>query len=315
MSSINFFDKYPYSNLHELNLDWILAEITKLDTTVKSWVELAEELKNELANIQALEGRVDAIESAISDLNDIRSDIRTLRNDLNSLADKEQADFNAIISMFNGIDEKFARVQNQISGLYTYIDNNITSLRSYINSEVYRLRYEMSLLTINLDDEIKELNDKLDYYIKHTSVDVFNPIRGKRMLFDANNKALCIDLHDAGTTYGELSQRRITYNTLRQHLLKYREVSSKGGYVLTHSRNYMYSPISGRFTSHDEAISFLAGVLCGSLTYGELRELEKTYDDLNNLTYLDIIKLSNRTSLTYGDVIDLTINGKNLLGF
>ena len=68
----NFFHKYPYSNFHELNLDWILEKINEFDAKLKSWAETVEELEQHLSEIDSFEERLEALESATSDLNDIR---------------------------------------------------------------------------------------------------------------------------------------------------------------------------------------------------------------------------------------------------
>lgn len=48
------FDHFPYTNVHELNLDWILKEIKQLDgdmLTIKEWIEQHQSEYEELKDL------------------------------------------------------------------------------------------------------------------------------------------------------------------------------------------------------------------------------------------------------------------------
>ena len=36
----NFYDKYPYTDFHELNLDWILETTKNMQTTINEFVHM-----------------------------------------------------------------------------------------------------------------------------------------------------------------------------------------------------------------------------------------------------------------------------------
>lgn len=61
--------KYPYTNLHELNLDWILDKIKELEETVKAFRTELDEFNNRLTELEEnLEPRVKTNEDNIKDL-------------------------------------------------------------------------------------------------------------------------------------------------------------------------------------------------------------------------------------------------------
>ena len=53
-----FFNKYPYTDLHELNLDFVLSEISDLKSTVTEFTEL----------VGTYDDRITATESNITSL-------------------------------------------------------------------------------------------------------------------------------------------------------------------------------------------------------------------------------------------------------
>lgn len=36
---MGFFDRFPYTNIHELNLDWLLAEMKKLNAAFAAFAD------------------------------------------------------------------------------------------------------------------------------------------------------------------------------------------------------------------------------------------------------------------------------------
>lgn len=61
--------KYPYTNLHELNLDWILDKIKELEDSVKAFRVELDEFNNRLTELEEnLEPRVKTNEDNIKDL-------------------------------------------------------------------------------------------------------------------------------------------------------------------------------------------------------------------------------------------------------
>jgi len=107
---MSFWNKYPYTDFHELNLDWLLQEMKDLD----------DRLNNAIADITAtVEANVKAY---------VDAELAGLINDFNQIqkefAEVKQAteDMEAFITAYV-ID-----VNARLDGLKTYIDNQVISV-------------------------------------------------------------------------------------------------------------------------------------------------------------------------------------------
>lgn len=104
---MGFFDKYPYTDFHELNLDWLL----------KKMIYLEEKLDNAIDDItKAVTSTV--MEYVDAELADIERDFLNLRNDFESLS----GDFSELEDTFNDFTN--------------YINGEIAFIKNYIDAEV-----------------------------------------------------------------------------------------------------------------------------------------------------------------------------------
>ena len=70
--------KYPTTNFHELNLDWVLAELKKLEGMIKSGdKEVMEEIKKIQTTIITIENNITNI---VNELKDDEQDITNIYN-------------------------------------------------------------------------------------------------------------------------------------------------------------------------------------------------------------------------------------------
>lgn len=104
---MGFFDKYPYTDFHELNLDWLL----------KKMIYLEEKLDNAIDDItKAVTSTV--MEYVDAELADIERDFLNLRNDFESLS----GDFSELEDTFDDFTD--------------YINGEIAFIKNYIDAEV-----------------------------------------------------------------------------------------------------------------------------------------------------------------------------------
>lgn len=295
-----FSNKYPYTDFHELNLDWILDEMSTVTSKLEEIEALAEELKSELAKIDAFELRVDALEKATSDLATIRANINTLYSlcdDLKKVDESQEVKISDIYSKIADIHSKiksdYDDISNQFTAVYKYIDNKYEGVNIEWYQKYIQLQYLMNKLNTDLENKISDLSDKLDYYIAYATVDVFNPVAHKRLSFDDNNKQAYVDLRDLGMTYAELSARKLSFEKVKNAHWNYRTWATRGRKEVTHSDINLFSPISGSWTNWAEALSHAVGWFIGSLTYASFNHKEYTYQQLEdlNLTFTDLMLL------------------------
>lgn len=140
----NPYNKYPYSDFHELNLDWIIATMKENVAAIQA----------ALSEVSTYAGRLTYVESKITDLIDeterLNLKIRTVESNLGDKIDDAQTDINRIKSQveplvrdmetitlqvrtlssdMNDVQDRLEAVESSIQSLNTAIetlDNNVT---------------------------------------------------------------------------------------------------------------------------------------------------------------------------------------------
>lgn len=279
----NFFHEYPYSNFHELNLDWILEKINEFDATLTSWTTLAEELETQLGNITQMQSDIAALQSATADLNSIRNDIQGLKDEDSSL----QNQITSIFLLFDGIDNRFQILDNKIQTKY----NQLLANHSADLVAVYQ---NMGELKADLQFQITSLYESFEYVLSHLSSDVYNPIWGSRYTFDENNEKIYSDLN-----YGTLTVAEYQYQDLT--VLEYAALNLSAVRYYLYGRfdiakaHWTVGPISGVRKTVANALTEIVNFFAGTLTAAEFALLGlDVYDfDALNLTVKDYFYYNN----------------------
>lgn len=190
---MSFWNKYPYTDFHELNLDWLLQEMKDLD----------DRLNNAIADITAtVEANVKAYVDAelaglISQFNQIQREF----------ADVKQAteDMEAFITAYV-ID-----VNARLDGLKTYIDNQVISVNDRTDA----------LIASNNEMILSQLSETL------RSLTVINYFTGEEIsIQDMFNYLAMLHLTDSidydtmalrAKTYTYLAGLNISYTNLVEH--------------------------------------------------------------------------------------------------
>lgn len=104
---MGFFNKYPYTDFHELNLDWLLNEMKALE----------EKLDNAIADITA----------------EVIKDVHAYVD--SELADLER-EFAQIKSDFADVQRNVDTLNDAFTSFTTYVDGQITFIKNYIDAQV-----------------------------------------------------------------------------------------------------------------------------------------------------------------------------------
>lgn len=297
----NFFHKYPYTNFHELNLDWILEKINEFDSKLKSWSEIVEELQSHLAEIDSFEERLEAIESSISDLNEIRAHLTNLDSEI-ALTNER---INDLVTEFSMIDIKFDEVNKHFDNLKMYIDNRDEALARDYNNKIYELEVKLRVAFKMLEDEI----DLLLQIINQIDTSAFNPwprIIGKESIQKNINYAY-EDLADNIPLAMEYQELGLSASEYAAYGLTAREYALRGRKHL--HLDFVYSPVYGFKQNISNVLTSIVNFICGTFSATEYAALDLTADeyaalDLTSEQYFSFN--TNGTGLTASDYAALS---------
>lgn len=267
------FDNFPYTNFHEMNLDYILKEISRYDAIITSFQEWMVEAEADYAEIVA---RID----------DLSSQMAGFKNEINAEFDalkaQQTAQLNAALVSF----------QNQFNQLMNDTQNQINQLRNDINSAIIQLDGRMDANNQNIRNYVEF---RLDQFIQDFpsiyDLPVYNPVQGVvtnintalKDLYDLNRAvgALTAGEYDSlGISAGDYDALGLTafqYDTAARFLLGFPDV-----------RYFMVDPFTGLYELIGKVVQKLANLHKNALTASayDAKLLDATsYDALNLSAY------------------------------
>lgn len=117
----NFFHNYPYTDFHELNLDWCIVNIKKL-------LNYFEGL-DELATVKYVDDSIEALRAALQ----AAIDLKLNRSDFDTFVYELQISLNSIVNDIHALEH--ATAQNAQAIIDTY-----NTLKNYIDSQLIDLK-------------------------------------------------------------------------------------------------------------------------------------------------------------------------------
>lgn len=291
-----FNNKYPYTDFHELNLDWLLStyqEIVDHINTLTAWMETHKEEYNEaMSRLEAVENEIATFEARVqAEFERLAEEQaqafaeQTAKLDLAIQQMKDEVT-REIVKLREDVAQAIAEFTTQFNQLKASVEAEITQLRILINQEIVRLN---ETLEVNNQYIREYVEDRLNQFINDfpTMIDlvpVYNPVRGtKTSLQQAIN-----DLYDVARVYGLTAEQYDSlgltaeeYDNLELTAMEYDQYGYiKLGYP--DENWYMISPFTGQYTKVKNVVMDLAHFHMEGLTAEEYDLLELTaeeYDD------------------------------------
>lgn len=277
---MGLFDHFPYTNFHELNLDWIMKEIGKYDeiiTSFKNWQEESE------ADYQQILTRVNQLDA---DMSGFKTEIE---NDFAQLSTQLQAQINALdIQSQNRLNAAIADFQNQINQLIHDTQTQISALEADINRAILELDGRMDANNQLIRNYVEfRLQEFLDNFPSVYDLPVYNPVQG---LTTDINTALK-DLYDmiradgalTALEYDQLNLSAADYDALGLTAFQY---DTNARYLLHFPdlRWMMIDPFTGLYELIGTVVQKLANLHKNALTASAYDAKQLTADDYDALS-------------------------------
>ena len=193
-----FNNKYPYSDFHELNLDWILETVSSLEKRVDN-------LKTEFLN--------QANKYTDEKFAEFKSDLAELEQELNTVVGELQEQYSEFTRLINA---RIQFIQNDIDALNQKIDAEIIGANEYTNQAIIQ----------NNDYLIKKLSDTVG------SLLVINFFTGEKVTIQTMFDTLA-ELHIQNPlTYTDYAAKKITNKNLSLLHITYTELVTIGNQLI-----------------------------------------------------------------------------------
>lgn len=287
-----FYNKYPYTDFHELNLDFLLTAYTSLIDKVNETIAWCNEHQTEYEEAIA---RLTAVENEINTFEDqIRAEFAQLKADIDADFAQQKAELAAALAATEAqVAQQIELLTNEVNAAIAAFDIRFNELDAYIRSELVSVKLQVNEMLGQLDQRIIDNNafifdyveNRLDQFVKDfptiIGIQVYNPIKGAYTslqiaindLYDAS----CVD----GITAIQFDELNITAQEFDNLDITAREFDQHSYYLLGYPdpRYYMYDPFTGEVTLVKTVVQKLA-----ALHTGEYSVDVDTFDNVLDLT-------------------------------
>ena len=198
------FNEYPYTDMHELNLDWCIAKLKELNKRV-------DEISADIA--------AEVYDMAVQYIDEHLADVIQEFNDLKIYVDDELRDMTDTI---DGLNQQFLDLAGDFDNLVAEVDRKILQIQNYIDGQIagVNLRTDSAIAANN-----NYILGQLSQYL--SNIKVVNFFTGEEIsiqdMFDYLAMLHVTDSIDYATlysrnkTYSDIAALNITYTDVVLH--------------------------------------------------------------------------------------------------
>ena len=292
---------YPYTDFHEMNLDWLLTTyqsiVDKLNETIEWANNHQTEYEEAMARLQAVENEIYTFEQQI------RAEFDALQANLEAEFEEQKAELErALADTQTQVDAAIVRMQDEVTQQLADFVEEFYQLKAEVQAEVNRLLGIINTAIDNLNATLEANNQfifdyvetRLDEFIAmipdYEHIYVYNPYRGEVTLLQQAINDLYSVAAIWGLTAAQYDSLELTANEYDSLGLSAIEYDTLGYKILFKDPdNYMINPFTGTYDPIKTVIEYLAGLhKAESFTATEYDALEldaDTYDAFECTAY------------------------------
>ena len=195
---MGFFNEYPYTDFHELNIDWIIAKIKDYETSLETLKEeiLAETKAYTLEVLQPYQDQLNALYDSFTDFTEL-------------------------------INKNFDDFEDNIIERLNAMDKNISDLKDYIDNKVVYLENRTQIM---IEQSEEYIIDNIATFLGN--VLVLNYFTGEYVTIqDMFNYLAQLHATDA-INYTTLAARSLSYNDVISKNATYTQIAFNGDNIL-----------------------------------------------------------------------------------
>lgn len=202
---MSFTSKYPYTDFENLNLDWVIETINRVD---KDLAGIKEECI--AASLNAIQPKIDDMETYVNNkVNELTTTVNNLGIAFNQFKIDINHDFDNLVT---AVEADIARLELEISNFKTYIDAKAVAANAYTDN---RISQNNAYIFNVIENDLLANLTVIDYFTG-------DPISVQNMF----NKLAQLHITDSitygeifarGKTYGDITALGITYSDILMH--------------------------------------------------------------------------------------------------
>ena len=271
-------NQIPYTNVHELNLDWILKKI------------------------QEFEQRLEAIEDYSDEIAELQHSVSSLRIALENLKDRVNNSLTALNARCTALEDEDDRIKVSLNLLYESVNEQISDIEAQFNAINASLRalksYNDSSNVIVLNEAKEYTREKvrelLEYFSDPKSIYVVNPWNNQVCTIQDFINYLYNFLHFAGMTANEFDILGLSASEFDSIGLTCEEFDAYGRWAIFFRKAYVTEPE-------------LNTILLNYATKEDIEDMA-TKADLEHYATLNDIKVHNPCTGILGSVQEAIIS-------